>query len=186
MLLRRATKVRKMSRKAKRRPKNASRVQKMSSWETPEAESKFEIWEDAEWEPALRALEGYGTDSEFSGKPDPKALAKLLRSGKPVPEAVAKQLGWWLDPPWRNKGPSLTVYLPKRYYPTAKGLKERIIVKSEVWVHFGDLPKETEIVCGLDAAVSWPFQPGWKAFPRLLRCLQVTFHYEDALSCGAH
>jgi len=104
----------------------------MSSWETPEAESKFEIWEDAEWEPALRALEGYGMDSEFSGKPDPKALAKLLRSGKPVPEAVAKQLGWWLDPPWRNKGPSLTIHLPKRYYPTAKGLKERIIVKRKV------------------------------------------------------
>jgi hypothetical protein len=121
-----------MSPKAKRRPKNASRVQKMSSWETPEAESKFEIWEDAEWEPALRALEGNGTNSEFLGKPDPKALAKLLRSGKPVPEAVAKQLGWWLDPPWRNKGPSLTVHLPKRYYPAAKGLKERIIVKRKV------------------------------------------------------
>ena len=58
---------------------------------------------------------------------------------------------------------------------------------SEVWVHFGDLPKETEIVCGLDAAVSWPFQPGWKAFPRTPEILQVTFHFEDALaSCGAH
>ena len=112
-----------MSRKAKRRPKNASRVQKMSSWETPEAELKFEIWEDAEWEPALRALEGYGTDLEVLGKADLKVLAKLLRSGKPVPEAVAKQLGWWLDPPWRNKGPSLTVYLPKEVLPNCKRAK---------------------------------------------------------------
>jgi hypothetical protein len=121
-----------MSRKAKQRPKNASRVQRLSSWEKPGAESNFEIWEDAEWEPALRALEGYGRDSGFLGKPDPKPLAKLLRSGKPVPEPVTKQLGWWLDPPWRNKGPSLTVLLPKRYYPAAKGLKDRIIVKRKV------------------------------------------------------
>jgi tRNA A37 threonylcarbamoyladenosine biosynthesis protein TsaE len=36
-------------------------------------------------------------------------------------------------------------------------------------------PKKPEIVCGLDAAVSWPFQPGSKAFPR-------HFHFEDALA----
>jgi hypothetical protein len=40
-------------------------------------------------------------------------------------------------------------------------------------------PKKPEIICGLDAAVSWPFQPGSKAFPR-------HFHFEDALaSSGA-
>jgi hypothetical protein len=42
---------------------------------------------------------GWAEDGKYTGKPDPKPLAKLLRSGKPVPEAVAVQLGVWLDPP---------------------------------------------------------------------------------------
>jgi hypothetical protein len=37
-------------------------------------------------------------------------------------------------------------------------------------------PKRPEIVCGLDAAVS--FQPGSKALLRPLRCPQVTLHFE--------
>jgi hypothetical protein len=121
-----------MSRKAKRRPKNVSHIQRMSSWEKHGAELDFKIWEDAEWEPALSALEGYGTDSEFLGKSDPRPLAKLLLSGKPVPEAVAKQLGLWLNPPWGNKGPRLVAHFPNRHYPAAKGLKERINTKRKV------------------------------------------------------
>ena len=34
-------------------------------------------------------------------------------------------------------------------------------------------PKKPEIVCGLDAAVSWPFQPGSKAFPRHFHFLKT-------------
>jgi hypothetical protein len=121
-----------MSQKPKRRPKNRSRVQRMSSWEVEGAESNFQMWDDAEWEPALSALGGYGPDSEFLGKSDPKPLAKLLGSGKPVPEVVAKQLGWWLDPPWGKKGPRLVVHLPSRYYPAARGLSERIKIKQKI------------------------------------------------------
>jgi hypothetical protein len=32
-------------------------------------------------------------------------------------------------------------------------------------------PKKPEIGCGLGTVVSWRFQPGLKAFPKLLRCL---------------
>ena len=121
-----------MSQKPKRRPRNCSRVQRMSSWEVEGDELNFEIWEDAEWGPALHALEGYGPDSKFLGRSDPKPLAKLLGSGKPVPEAVAKQLGWWLDPPWGKKGPRLVVDLPSRYYPAVRGLSERIKIKQKI------------------------------------------------------
>ena len=85
---------RKMSRKAKQRPKNASRVQRMSSWEKPEAESNFEIWEDAGGEPALPRRSRLQTGfTDFLGKIDPGRLP-LLGGGKTgSTEAVAKQLG---------------------------------------------------------------------------------------------
>ena len=57
-----------MSKKPKRRPRNCSRVQRMSSWEVEGDELNFEIWEDAEWGLALHALEGYGPDLKFLGE----------------------------------------------------------------------------------------------------------------------
>jgi hypothetical protein len=164
-----------MSRRAKPRPKNASRIQRMSSWETPGVESNFEIWEDLEWEPALSALAGYGTDSEYLGTPDPRPLARLLCSGKPVPEAVAKQLGWWLDPPWGNKGPRLLVHLPNRYYPAAKGLKERLQTKRMV-------EEALERGCKLESAVAEVQQKTGRSRSYVMNALRLTIREVVILS----
>jgi hypothetical protein len=67
------------------------------------SEADVEVWNDPVWQPALEAFEGWTKDGNYTGKSDPKKLAKLLRSGKPVPEAVAVQLGVLLDPPWEKK-----------------------------------------------------------------------------------
>jgi hypothetical protein len=83
--------------------------------EASSSEPNVEVWTDLEWEPAFHALQGWAEDGKYTGKPDPKPLAKLLRSGKPVPEAVAVQLGVWLDPPWGHNGPRLTPSIPRRY-----------------------------------------------------------------------
>jgi len=103
----------------------------------PEASSSgpnVEVWTDLEWEPALHALQGWAEDGKYTGKPDPKPLAKLLRSGKPVPEAVAVQLGVWLDPPWGNNGPRLTPSIPTRYsgYAYLQTIKAMIAAKREI------------------------------------------------------
>ena len=96
------------------------------------SEPEIEIWEDPEWEPALGALQGWKQGPQYTGRSDPKPLAKLLRSGKPVPEAVAKELGLWLDPPWGNKGPRLTAILPKRQYPGTNSIKSLIAIKRKI------------------------------------------------------
>jgi hypothetical protein len=77
--------------------------------------NEIEVWSDPEWEPALHALEGWQGRGRNTGKPDPKPLAKLLRSGKPIPEPVAVSLGVLLDPPWGRRGPHLTMSIAKRY-----------------------------------------------------------------------
>ena len=102
--------------------------------EASSSEPKVEVWTDAEWEPALHALEGWATDGKYTGKPDPKPLAKLLRSGKPVPEAVAVRLGVLLDPEWGNRGPKLTMSIPTRYsgYANLQTLKAMIAAKGEI------------------------------------------------------
>jgi hypothetical protein len=97
----------------------------------------IEIWQDPEWEPALSALHGWVADVKFpgfkfTGKSDPKPLAKLLISGKAVPQPVARALALWLDPPWGKKGPRLTATLPKRYYPGTESLKAQIALKKRV------------------------------------------------------
>ena len=103
----------------------------------PEASSSgpnVEVWTDLEWEPALHALQGWAKDDKYTGKPDPKPLAKLLRSGKPVPGPVAVLLGVWLDPPWGKKGPRLTASIPKRYsgYADLQTLKAMIGAQQEI------------------------------------------------------
>lgn len=104
---------------------------------SPEASSSgsnVEVWTDDEWEPALRALESWKPGGEFTGKPDPTPLAKLLRSGKPVPEAVAVGLGVLLDPEWGNKGPKLTMSIPTRYsgYGDWQTIKAMIVARREL------------------------------------------------------
>lgn len=105
-----------------------------SSSELNPSEPDVEVWNDPEWRPALDALEGWRPDGEFTGKPDPTPLAKLLRSGKPVPEAVAVRLGIFLDPPWGKKGPKLTMSPTTRYsgYGDLKKLKELVDAKREI------------------------------------------------------
>jgi hypothetical protein len=75
----------------------------------------IEIWDDPVWRPALEALEGYSGSGIYTGKSDPKPLAKLLRSGKPVPDPVAWRLGILLDPPWGKKGRVLILSCNERY-----------------------------------------------------------------------
>jgi hypothetical protein len=75
------------------------------------------VWDDPEWSPALDAITGYQADGTYTGKPDLRPLAALLRSGKPVPEAVAVRLGELLDPPWGKKGPRLSLITATRYSP---------------------------------------------------------------------
>ncbi len=105
-----------------------------SSPEANSSEPNVEVWTDDEWEPALRALEAWKPGGEFTGKPDPTPLAKLLRTGKPVPEAVAVRLGVLLDPEWGNKGPKLTMSIPTRYsgYGDLQTIKAMIVAKREL------------------------------------------------------
>jgi hypothetical protein len=96
-------------------------------------EPGVEVWDDPEWRPALDALEGWW-DGKFTGKPDPRPLAKLLHSGKPVPQEVAARLGDFLDPEWGKKGPSLTMLIPTRYSGDSdlRKLTEMIAAKREI------------------------------------------------------
>jgi hypothetical protein len=79
------------------------------------SEGDVVVWDDPEWRPALDAIDGYQPDGTYTGKPNLKPLAKLLRSGKPVPDAVAVTLGGLLDPPWGKKGPRLVLSESARY-----------------------------------------------------------------------
>ena len=121
----------KMSRRRRSRPISTNRHDTGSaSNETAD----IEIWDDPEWEPALSALQGWVTDVKFpgfkfTGKSDPKPLAKLLRT---VPAAVAESLGLWLDPPWGTKGPRLTATLPARYYPGNGSIKSLIGLRNKL------------------------------------------------------
>jgi hypothetical protein len=115
-------------------PGKKARQSTSSSSEANSSELDVGVWNDPEWRPALDALEGWQPDGKFIGKPDPRPLAKLLRSGKPVPEAVAVRLGIFLDPEWGKKGPSLTMSIPKRYsgHGDLRRLKEMIAAKQEI------------------------------------------------------
>jgi hypothetical protein len=70
----------------------------------------------------------------FTGKPDPRPLAQLLRSRKPVPEAVALYLGVLLNPEWGKKGPKLIMSIPTRYsgYRDLQTLHEMVDAKREI------------------------------------------------------
>ena len=105
-----------------------------SSSEVNSSEPGVEIWNDPEWRPALDALEGWQPGGEFTGKPDPRPLAQLLRSGKPVPEAVAVRLGTFLNPEWGKKGPKLTMSIPTRYsgYGDLQTIKAMIAAQREI------------------------------------------------------
>jgi hypothetical protein len=96
----------------------------------------IKIWDDPEWRPALDALEGWPQGGGYTGKSDPKPLAKLLRSGKRVPEPVAWRLGILLDPPWGKKGKVLTLLSNKRYNGQTefKHIKEMIDLKKKIEV----------------------------------------------------
>jgi hypothetical protein len=98
------------------------------------SEPNIVVWSDPEWGPALDALEGWQPDGKYAGKPDPRPLAKLLRSGKPVPEVVATRLGVLLDPPWGNKGPRLFPSVSKRYTGQAdlQTIKAMMSAKREI------------------------------------------------------
>jgi hypothetical protein len=96
----------------------------------------IEIWDDPEWRPALDALEGWPQSGGYTGKSDPRPLAKLLRSGKPIPGPVAWRLGILLDPPWGKKGKLLTLVSNKRYtgQTELKHIKEMIDLKKKMEV----------------------------------------------------
>ncbi len=98
------------------------------------SEPDVEVWHDPEWEPALDALEGWPQGGSYTGKSDPKPLAKLLRSGKPVPDPVAWRLGVLLDPPWGRKGKVLTLVINKRYtgQRELKFIQEMIDLKEKI------------------------------------------------------
>jgi len=131
------------------------------------SESDIEVWNDVEWQPALYALEGWQPDGSYTGKPDPRPLAKLLRSGKPVPEAVAVRLGVFLDPPWGKKGPKLTLSISQRYsgYADLQQTKAMMATKreiEEVLPHFGKLEAAiTEIAQRTDRSRSY-LMKAWK------------------------
>jgi hypothetical protein len=95
-------------------------------------DSSVDVWHDIDWEPALHSLQGWQPGVGYTGKSDPRPLAKLLRSGKPVPGPVAEELGLWLDPPWGKKGPQITATLPKKYYPGHQSTKDWIAIKKYV------------------------------------------------------
>jgi hypothetical protein len=96
-------------------------------------EQKVEVWDDADWGPALNALEGW-RDRTYTGESDPKPLAKLLCSGKRVPEQVAWRLGVLLDPPWGKKGQILALEINKRYSGQTElnSVKEMIGLKMKI------------------------------------------------------
>ena len=114
----------------RRRP---ARRSTRSSSEANSSEPGVEIWDDPEWRPALDALEGWA-DGKFTGKSDPRPLAKLLCSGKSVPEEVAARLGVFLDPEWGKKGPRLAMLIPTRYSSQGdlRKLTEMIAAKREI------------------------------------------------------
>src|SRR4029077_18664723 len=94
------------------------------------------------WRPALDALEGWQSDGQYTGRPDPAPLARLLTSGMPVPEAVTKRFGEFLNPPWGKKGPHLILKLPKRYSgdKNVKSVKEMLSLKKEIESELGSPP----------------------------------------------
>jgi hypothetical protein len=95
-----------------------------------------EVWADPEWRPALDALQGWPQSGGYTGKSDPKPLAKLLRSGKPVPVEVSSQLANLLDPPWGKKGNVLTLLFKRRYNGQVelKHIKEMLDLKKKIEV----------------------------------------------------
>ena len=112
-------------------------VKKIQKKKTPsKAKSNDpEVWDDPEWRPALDALEGWQSGI-YTGKSDPKPLAKLLRSQKPVPVEVLWRLGILLDPPYGKKGKVLTLLCNKRYtgQTELKHIKEMFDLKKKIEV----------------------------------------------------
>ena len=104
-------------------------------------EPDIEIWDDPVWRPALDALEGW-QNGQYTGRPDPAPLARLLCSGIPVPEAVTKRLGEFLYPPWGEKGPHFILKLPKKYSGDkgVKFIKEMLSLKRQIENELGDPP----------------------------------------------
>jgi hypothetical protein len=113
-------------------------MKKKTDGKTPpngQIEPAIEVWRDPEWEPALDQFEGWTDSNRYTGKSDPKPLARLLRSGKPVPAPVAHLLGVLLDPPWGKNGSRLALNISKRY----SGQRELKLMKEMI-----DLQKQIE------------------------------------------
>ncbi len=127
-------------------PAKEARQSTSASSEASSSEPDVEVWDDPEWRPALDALEGW-SDGKFTGKPDPKPLAQLLRS-RPIPEAVAVRLGVLLDPEWGDKGPKLTMSIPPRWsgYGDLQRIKRMLEAKR-------DIEKELQRGGKLEAAI---------------------------------
>ena len=133
-----------------------------------------EVWDDPEWRPALDALEGWPQGGGYTGKSDPKPLAKLLCSGKPVPDQVAWRLGVLLDPPWGKKGKVLTLSSNKRYtgQTELKHIKEMIDLKKQIEVAKGSNGK-------LEAAIEEVKRKTGKSRSHLLKAWKFT--WEDGV-----
>jgi hypothetical protein len=133
-----------------------------------------EVWDDPEWRPALDALEGWPQGGGYTGKSDPKPLAKLLCSGKPVPDQVAWRLGVLLDPPWGKKGKVLTLSSNKRYtgQTELEHIKEMIDLKKQIEVAKGSNGK-------LEAAIEEVKRKTGKSRGHLLKAWKFT--WEDGV-----
>ena len=134
----------------------------------------IKIWNDPAWRPALEALEGWSQSGGYTGKSDPKPLAKLLCSGKPIPRPVSWRLGILLDPPWGKKGNVLTLLFNKRYsgQTELKRMKELINLKNKIEVAKKSSGK-------LEAAIAQVQRQTGKSRSHLLKAWK--FKWEDSL-----
>ena len=137
--------------------------------------SGIEIWADPEWRPALEALEGYSQSGIYTGKSDPKPLAKLLCSGKPIPPEVSWRLGILLDPPWGKKGKVLALLSNKRYtgQTELKHIEEMIDLKKKI-----EVAKKSN-GGKLEAAIAEVQQETGKSRSHLMKAWK--FKWEDGL-----
>jgi len=135
----------------------------------------IKIWDDPVWRPALEALEGWSQSGGYTGKSDPKPLAKLLCSGKPIPRSVSWRLGILLDPPWGKKGNVLTLLFNKRYsgQTELKRMKEMINLKKKIEIELAKQPRKK-----LEAAVAEVRRQTGKSRSHLLKAWK--FKWEDS------
>jgi hypothetical protein len=153
-------------------------VKKIQKKRTPsKAKSNApEVWDDPVWRPALDALEGWSQNSGYTGKSDPKPLAKLLRSGKPIPRPVSWRLGVLLDPLWGKKGNVLTLLFNKRYsgQTELKRMKEMIDLKKKIEIEVAKQPHKK-----LEAAVAEVRRQTGKSRSHLLKAW--TFEWQESI-----